>query len=214
MFVKCLPFCSISYTGGMWLTDMSEYFRWCLLTEQFQYSFFWWKSEWKVCTDYHCAWRPHSTCKKAFSWLSAIPRYFFRKAVFADLTLFTKYLLMQCFTADGDNEDFPMLVFTTGYRNILNFRINALWNSSLPNCACMCLCAWCEVRSQLQILAENRRIFLFYFLVFGAKYEDCASTIELSAFLFFYFLFFLLHQKELLHCQPVNIAKCNISTNC
>lgn len=148
--------------------------------------------------------------KKAFSWLSAIPRYFFRKAVFADLTPFTKYLLMQCFTADGDNEDFPMLVFTTGYRNILNFRINALWNSPLPNCACMCLCAWCEVRSQLQILAENRRIFLFYFLVFGAKYEDCASTIELSAF----YLFFLLHQKELLHCQPVNIAKCNISTNC
>lgn len=33
---------------------------------------------------------------------------------------------MQCFTTDGDNEGFSILVFSTGYRNILNFRINAL----------------------------------------------------------------------------------------
>lgn len=171
MFAKCLLFCSISYTGGMWLTDMSEYFRCCPLTEQFQCSFFWLKSEQKVSTDYHCAWMPHFTCKEAFSWLPAIPRYFFRKSV-ADLTPFTKYLLMQCSTADGDNEDFLILVFTPGYRNILNFRINTLWNSLLLNCVCMCLYVWYEDRSQLKILAENRRISLACFLVVGAKYED------------------------------------------
>lgn len=132
----------------MWLTDMFEYFRCCPLTEQFQRLFFWWKSEWKVSTDYHCAWMPHFTCKKAFSWLPAIPRYTFRKAVFADWTPFTKYVLMQCFTTDGDNESFSILVFSTGYRNILNFRINALWNSLLPNCVCMCLYVWYEDRLQ------------------------------------------------------------------
>ncbi|CAM9263952.1 unnamed protein product, partial [Bubo scandiacus] len=36
------------------------------------------------------------------------------------------------------------------------------------------------------------------------------STIELPVF----YLFILKHQKELLDCQPVNIARCNISINC
>lgn len=122
-------------------------------------------------TDYHCAWISHFTWKAGLFVSICHPRYLFRKAVLADLSPLTKYLLLWWSTTEVDNEDFPIPLFVPPIT-----RIHWLLESILCQiifylfvCRCVSVCIsdtrivhsfkyWMDIEKCLLLLKVGRKL--------------------------------------------------------